>query len=307
MNKLLNILHSIKPFTFSGTVIATILILTLLPQSTSTLPSFPYADKVAHFFMFGGLGCTLLWDMALLRRSHPSWKIYGIAAITASLVGGAIELMQGSGFVTRSCDIADFFADSAGAFILPLIFRNIIWHLLPEPCHITLATVNVPSDKLQEVYLNSFPPEERRHWNDIVAKAGNDSEPLQFTEIRLFGKIVGLLSWWNFGQWAYLEHFAIDSRMRGSGIGHMALRKWVKNIKMPSVLEVELPGSNPMAARRISFYERSGFKSHPGFSYVQPPYAPGLPSVPLMLMTCGNMPDLKSVAAILHKKVYQAL
>ena len=87
-----------------------------------------------------------------------------------------------------------------------------------------------------------------------------------------------------------MEHFAIISAMRGGGLGGEAIRNFVAADPMPVILEVEPSGSNDMADRRIAFYERCGFTGHRDFEYIQPPYSPGLPEVPLM-PTATNMAE----------------
>ena len=306
MTKIHQLLHKIPPFIFTTALFVTILLLTLIPHVGEGIPAFPHADKVVHFIMFGVFACVCWWDIALLKKTAPTWNQYFAIAIATSLFGGAIELLQGLPAINRSCDFNDFLSDAAGAWIMPLMFRHLIWKLLPTSCAVTLHTVTAPSSELEQVYTNSFPPEERRAWRDILEKAHLTDAPLQFTEIRHYGSPAGFISWWTFGSWCYVEHFAVDSRLRGAGIGSTALDKWLNGLKIPAVLEVELPESNPMARRRISFYERHGFIAHPQFKYIQPPYSPELPSVPLMLMTYGKITNLDKVAETIHTQVYEA-
>lgn len=304
MNKITRLYCALPNYLLSTLVIATVLAFTLMPVPERIVPDVDNADKVAHFAMFGAIACLMWLDVARQKRTALLWSQYFVVAIISGALGGVIELLQGTDFVNRSCDFYDFLADAAGAFVLPLLFRKIISKCLPANRKVCLRTVTTLSEQLERVYLDSFPPEERREWNDIALKARDKDEPLQFTEVMLEGKPVGLISWWDFGQFAYLEHFAVDGAIRGGGIGASALCLWLKDIGMPAVLEVELPDANDMASRRIGFYERLGFKGHSDWLYVQPPYRPGLPSVPLMLMTYGDVCNLKEVETVLHTQVY---
>ncbi len=75
---------------------------------------------------------------------------------------------------------------------------------------------------------------------------------------------------------------------------------------LPTVLEVEpAPADQPhsLPSRRIRFYERAGF-SIIDRGYVQPPYSPALPAVPLWLMSTNLTISPARVAATLHRKVY---
>lgn len=155
----------------------------------------------------------------------------------------------------------------------------------------------------ESLYIASFPPEERRPWPQIADTA---SEP------RLYGVYVGgdvfagIITVWNFGAFAYVEHFAIDPSKRGGGIGAQALDELRRILQLPIVLEVEpLDHPDPMAPRRIAFYQRCGFTLL-DYPYVQPPYAPGLPSVPLCLMTTDTTLDPSEITHTLHSKVYNS-
>lgn len=117
-------------------------------------------------------------------------------------------------------------------------------------------------------------------------------------------KFAGLINSWHFDDFNYLEHLATMPALRGSGIGATTLYSLLNGFDKPWVLEVERPSADsPMAARRIAFYERNGF-SLLDYDYIQPPYAPGLPEVPLYLMSSDPDIDPAAVAAVLHREVY---
>lgn len=306
MNPFVKTYHSLPHYLPTALVIVTVLFLTLMPVPEKVVPDVDNADKVVHFAMFGAIACIGWLDFARHRHTAPLWSQYLIVALVSSLLGGLIELLQATDFVNRSGDFFDFAADAAGAFILPPLLRRPLWMALPLAQKVSLRTVALPSPALKSVYLESFPPEEQRPWENIELRAADTREPLQFTEVLWMGRPKGLISWWNFPQWSYLEHFAISSSLRGGGIGAEAIREWLKMINKPAVLEVELPGANDMAQRRIRFYERLGFTPHHEWPYLQPPYSPQLAAVPLMLMTHGDIRNLKEVENVLHKQVYGA-
>lgn len=158
------------------------------------------------------------------------------------------------------------------------------------------------------LYTSSFPPEERRPWNDIVHPESPFGPHLSIIEVtddsgnRRFG---GLITIWEFDHIRYVEHFAVDETLRGSGIGAEILRRVLEASTKPLVLEVEPPEeSNPMAARRIGFYRRCGLELL-DYPYIQPPYSPGLPSVPLLLMTSDAQIDPAKTEKTLHRFVYK--
>lgn len=155
---------------------------------------------------------------------------------------------------------------------------------------------------LEKIYLDAFPPEERRPWESIVS----GDKRLKLRAIHSDGELAGMISYWDFGGFVYVEHFAIDPDRRSGGIGSAVISILKERVGRPVVLEVEHPSDdNPMAAHRIAFYRRNGFEILP-YEYVQPPYAPGLPEVPLLLMCTDTEADADTMAKTLHSEVYGA-
>lgn len=151
------------------------------------------------------------------------------------------------------------------------------------------------------LYISSFPPEERRPWSQIADAA---SEPCLYGLYTGEYIFAGIITVWKFNDFAYVEHFAVDPTKRGGGIGAQAIGELKHMLQLPVVLEVEpLDHPDPMASRRITFYERCGFTLL-DYPYIQPPYAPGLPSVPLCLMTTDTGLDPSEISRTLHSKVY---
>lgn len=155
-------------------------------------------------------------------------------------------------------------------------------------------------DFISRIYLSSFPPEEQRPWENVVKPAVEGCPDLK--AIYHDGKAIGLLTTWEFETFIYVEHFAIDPSTRGGGIGSRVIGQLVGTSAKPVVLEVEPSGSTADAARRISFYERHGFKIVDR-EYVQPGYTSELPEVPLWLMATSSI-DTAEVTRRLHAEVY---
>lgn len=290
-----------------GGLLVVILLLTLLPPQPDSQPVllFPGADKVVHFIMFGALACAIAWDLLrTAKRSLPYVLIFSF--LLSALTGGGVELMQGFMDCGRSADWFDFCADLAGAVLMPLVFWRVILRaacgggvlLLPHS-----ALSKVP-DRVRKLYFESFPPEERREWPAVERLLAARRGRMAMFEIFLCGRQAGFITWWNMDGFAYVEHFAVDPRYRGGGVGRNAIVSFVAAVGRPVVLEVEPASTGEMARRRIAFYERCGFTAHPVYEYIQPPYGPGLPPVPLMLMTAGGDVSLPEAASALHLHVY---
>lgn len=177
---------------------------------------------------------------------------------------------------------------------------------------IRLEAVNSAIEpQLRTLYESSFPAEERRKWESVTGADGNGHSPVLKAVCAADGTVCGMVSFWNFPDFTYIEHLAVDSRLRGKGIGAAILAAVGELCGKTIVLEVEPPAEdNPMALRRIGFYRRNGFDilecDGAAYPYIQPPYGPELPSVPLLLMATDTAIDPRGVERALHREVYGA-
>lgn len=159
---------------------------------------------------------------------------------------------------------------------------------------------------LRSLYLDSFPPDERRDWCDILRRIADDTQPLRMLVIECSGVVAGFVTLWRLTpRLTYIEHLVVDAALRGNGVGAAVIRILADLSDSSLVLEAELPDAGAMAQRRIRFYERNGFVANSHFPYIQPPYGPGLSEVPLVLMTRGHV-DLDEAAACIRREVYGA-
>lgn len=141
------------------------------------------------------------------------------------------------------------------------------------------------------LYENSFPPEEKRLFKDsydFIDFLNSKNGIFNVMVCEDNGLFLGFLNYWIFKNFVYVEHFAVKPGLRGKGIGSFMLGEFAKSVSTDIILEVEHPCS-AKAESRIKFYERNGFIVNRSFDYIQPPYACGLPPVPMLLMTHGNV------------------
>ena len=108
------------------------------------------------------------------------------------------------------------------------------------------------------------------------------------------GGVQALIASWDFDDFVFLEHFAVDPVCRSGGIGGQMLD------------EAELPETE-LAARRIGFYERHGFTVNADYAYFQPALAPGGDPLPMHLLTTGGACtacELRAIETLVHARVY---
>ncbi len=127
---------------------------------------------------------------------------------------------------------------------------------------------------------NAFPYEERRDFDDYKIYFQNDKfSPFEIVDEK---KEVGFINLWEFENFIYIEHLAIDPEIRGGGYGSKAIECVKEMFKKPIILEAEAPETETQI-KRISFYKKLGFKIN-GYNYFQPSYHNGDP-VPLKLLS----------------------
>ncbi|MDE6320846.1 MAG: GNAT family N-acetyltransferase [Muribaculaceae bacterium] len=163
--------------------------------------------------------------------------------------------------------------------------------------------VEADLDIIKGLYEGSFPVEERRPWDDFAARALDGNPYFNVSVAQKDGRIVGFISTWRLPTALYVEHFAVDSAMRGQGIGGEMIDRLVASTTLPLILEVEHP-DNEMARRRIDFYRRHGFSVVEEVDYVPPPYGRNLPEVPMLLMSTRALEDVDTDIRLLHQIVY---
>lgn len=142
---------------------------------------------------------------------------------------------------------------------------------------------------VERIWRDSFPESERR--DDASQRAAVDGEPRFVCNAvvePLSGRIIGMFSWWMLDTLVYGEHFAMDSSVRGHGLGVQVFRTVVSEVSalgLPFVFEVERPDPEvPVTVRRVAFYRRLGMHLL-DFPYLQPAYHPGDEPIPMILMS----------------------
>ena len=134
--------------------------------------------------------------------------------------------------------------------------------------------------ELFNLYVDSFPREERRELNSLKAMLIEKS--MYFSAVSGGNELVGLVVYWEFEDFLYLEHLAVKPDHRGKGIALAVLKK-LQGKGNPILLEVEIP-HDVVSAKRVDFYNRAGFKAL-AIPYLQPPYREGESLLPMMLFS----------------------
>lgn len=154
----------------------------------------------------------------------------------------------------------------------------------------------------EKLLVGSFPPDEYRslvQQRDFVERRDN----FHMNIICCPTGPVGIISYWIFDTFTYVEHFAIVPTLRSNGYGAAAIVKLIEQEKS-IVLEVEKP-DDETSRRRIAFYRRCGLELCEK-EYIQPAYRADSSEIPMHLMSHGidienNFEQIKSR---IYREVY---
>ena len=153
----------------------------------------------------------------------------------------------------------------------------------------------------------SFPPDEHRPYEEQQKLLDNPNYQIYVAkEDDNFLEIQGFMAVWQFESLSFIEHFAVDSKYRNTGLGSRMLQEIMEHQTGLICLEVELP-DNDMAKRRIQFYKKNGLYYN-DYPYMQPAISKGRNPIPLRIMTSGGVvsqSEYQEIKDILYREVYR--
>ena len=157
---------------------------------------------------------------------------------------------------------------------------------------------------IEQLMVGTFPPNEYRPLTEL--REYTDCRENFHMNVVLDGcNPIGLIAYWDFEKFYYIEYLAMDSSLRNKGYGTKTLQAFCSELDKPVVLEIELPDTEE-AIRRKQFYERNHFVAWPN-EYFQPPFREGDGLLPVMICCYGNLiPEthFELVKRQIHTEVY---
>lgn len=110
-----------------------------------------------------------------------------------------------------------------------------------------------------ELYESAFPENERTGNEQFLAMIDHCPQ-MSFNVISEHDQLDGMAVIWDLGICRYLLYLAVTEKQRNHGLGAETLRLLKQQSSLPIIGEIEYASEdNPMAARRIGFYQRNGF------------------------------------------------
>ncbi len=160
-------------------------------------------------------------------------------------------------------------------------------------------------EEVYDLYNSAFPSYQRRTWAGSET-VFNKKPAFNCFSVKSEGEFVGLLNYWKFEKFVYVEHFAIHPDFRNRGIGTTVMKEFLATTELPVVVETETPRSL-VASQRIHFYERLGFYMTTNF-YMQPPYEGGSVMISMLIMSNDyhyTNKHFNQIKNTLYKEVYK--
>lgn len=123
-------------------------------------------------------------------------------------------------------------------------------------------------DAFYQVILNNFPTKEIKEYEYM--KDTFSAGAYQVLTLKEDDKIKGILSYYDGGEFVFVDYFAIDGNQKGQGLGSKMLKHFLQIANKSVFLEVEHP-EDEQSRRRIAFYQRNGLILNDQHDYFVPP------------------------------------
>ena len=161
-------------------------------------------------------------------------------------------------------------------------------------------------DSFFSILKDSFPENERRDYLSQKKLLSNKHyKPLVLNKN---GEILAIMAIWEFEDFIFIEHLAIDSKLRGKGIGTQLIKNYLSKTQKEVFLEVEPPMCE-VSKRRILFYEKLGFYLN-DFYYLQQPLNPNDTPFELKVMSYSKKiseNEFEKYKKVIYKEVYNVI
>lgn len=157
-------------------------------------------------------------------------------------------------------------------------------------------------DFAKKVYNSSFPENERRDFSLIPKLITQEQGAFDFMVIEDNSKPIGILGIWEFEDFIFIEHIAVEKSQRNKSYGKNIMNYLINQYSKPIVLEVE-PPKEEYSIRRIRFYIRLGFRFL-NIDYFQPPYVKKNPMLNMYLLIYFTDKYLDLIPRIIMKTIH---
>lgn len=160
-------------------------------------------------------------------------------------------------------------------------------------------------DQVFQLMKSSFPVDEYRTYEEQKELLNNSAYSI-YARYDAVDSITSFIALWEFDEFIFIEHFAVDEGSRNTGIGTKMLNEIIERFDKRICLEVE-PPEGELSRRRIDFYKRNKFFLSE-YPYTQPAMSEGKKAIPLFIMTTNGEVDeetFEQIRSTLYTEVYK--
>jgi len=123
-------------------------------------------------------------------------------------------------------------------------------------------------ESFREIYIVSFPVHEQR-------SEAQHEEALEDKRYHLIiktdeDKLISFIAYWDFKNYVYIEHLAVNPELRGQNKGSELLEDFAELISKTIILEID-PPLDETSKKRLKFYEKLGYEANP-YIHFHPAY-----------------------------------
>lgn len=149
---------------------------------------------------------------------------------------------------------------------------------------------------VRELYSQSFPIFEQR--TEAQQECAFSSANYHMVAYEEDAVLIGFVAYWEFDDYVYIEHCAINRELRGQGYGSRLLSGFISECPKRVLLEID-PVMDEVSKARLGFYRKCGFHENP-HPHFHPPYRKGFKAHPLRVLTTGRPITEKEYASFLQ-------
>mgnify|MGYP001028533630 CR=1 FL=1 len=140
-----------------------------------------------------------------------------------------------------------------------------------------------------EIYTISFPVYEQRNPKQ-QKEAFSDSRYHLIAKIEE-EKFISFIAYWEFENYIYIEHLAVNPELRGQNKGSELLKDFADIMSKTIILEID-PLTDEISRKRLVFYEKLGYKTNP-YKHFHPPYDKSYTPHQLVVLSLNRQVDQK--------------
>lgn len=140
-------------------------------------------------------------------------------------------------------------------------------------------------DDIWNLYLTSFPLCEQRSLPQHILALEDPDFHADIIEDD--GQFIGLVFYWDWDNYRFIEHLVTTPAVRGGGYGARIMEAITSNDSRLVLLEID-PPTDSIAIRREGFYQRCGFVTNP-YHHIHPSFRPSTTPHELLIMSYPRM------------------